>query len=112
MERDASAILLPLRNHQITPRTAIQIRSQKTLDKAPYTTFPEKKAIQKQPNSAPSGKSNQYDSLLSNLRAVLVNIQGLLSSCKMLFGEATGSLLKIDEIRDFLAKSEAPHILC
>ena len=31
----------------------------KTLDRAPYTTFPEKKAIQKQPISAPSGKSNQ-----------------------------------------------------
>ena len=84
----------------------------KTLDKAPYITFPEKKAIQKQPISAPSGKSNQYDSLLGNLRVVHVNIQGLFGNCKMLFGETTGSHSKIDEIRDLQAKPEAPHILC
>ena len=82
------------------------------MDRAPYTIFPEKKAIQKQPISAPSGKSNQYDSLLGNLRVVHVNIQSLFGSCKMLFGETTGSNSKIDEIRDLLAKPEAPYILC
>ena len=80
----------------------------KTLDRALYTTFPEKKAIQKQPISALSCKSNQKDSLLGNLRVVLVNIQSLLGSSKILFGDTTGSHSKIDKIRDLLAKPEAP----